>query len=472
MNPHAAPIEAAPEAPWSAEAEQAVIAAALMRPETLPELRVLAPGDFYAGTHARIWDAISKGHDAGQPLRPLHLKPMLDADEDAAELGGFDYLNGICLDLLPRSMVPAMARLVKDMAARRSILGALESASNDAREWQPDYPAAEVIGRAVEALGAISIDAGNAPPKVGAAVERILARAERADAVKTLAVPSGLNALDEKTGGFRAGEFWVIAGRPGMGKTIVGANIARHAAQRGHGVLYVSMEMGAEQIGARMLCDLALDGGVEIWTQSLRKGGLPRHLLSALVDAEEALQRLPLFVEERRGLSAVDVSIAARTLRQTLRREGRDLDCVIIDHIGLMSMGDRYKGNKVQEVTELTRGLKVMAGDMKIPVIGLCQLNREVESRNNKDNKPKLSDLRDSGSIEQDADGVVLLYREEYYHLAKKPAIQGGPIWDAWNAGFAEVKDRLELNVAKNREGETGTIEARVLARCSAVRDA
>ena len=470
--------EEAQKWPHDMDVEEAVIGVALAKPELIDELGSIQEEDFFAAWHRRVWALIEIALESGrQPsaltviseLRALRAQGHLEHMPDES----FERdLNEIAIlgSLVRPSEARAAGDCLRSLSQRRSLIATLDAGMNDARAAMLDDNPAAVAARIIDAVQAVSPVQDNTKTRAEE-LDAILARAERAEADTGLKVYTGLDCIDDKIGGYRAGELHIIGARPGMGKTIVGANIALNAAERGQGALYFSIEMSSSQLSARVLCDMVHRSGHELWTNSVRKGSIPRNLMKPLIDARYKLEEMPFNVIDKRGITLAEMSMVARDCRRQMQKAGTDLSLIVVDYMTLIQPSDRYKGNKVAEVTELSRGLKIMAGDLNIPVVALCQLNRNTEARGNVDNRPRLSDLRESGSIEQDADTISLLFREEYYVGLREPSNKGDEGYAKWQADMAECRDRLEINLAKNRDGETGILEARILARCSAVRD-
>lgn len=461
--------------PCNGEAEQSLLAEVMLKPSLADDFTFLKPSDFYWQAHIAVYALILEMRAVGEDVHPIALGLALSDGPgwDVIGEGPTEYLQRIVSESepMPRSWVKGLATTIYRLARQRDMITLGENIQNDAFT----LPAGDSLGamqsRAINALQDV-LPPVETSSSVSAELDRILDRAEDPTRDKSLRVMSGLTDWDRRIGGMRAGELHIIGARPGMGKTIVGANMAVNVALEGKGALYFSMEISREQLMGRILCDLVERGGHELWTRSLRAGGIMPQLVGPLIKARDIFDRLPLIIDEQRGMTLAEIAAKARLARKQFRSEGKDLEIIVVDYMTLIQPADRYKGNKVAEVTELSRGLKILAGELGIPVVALCQLNRNTESRQNQDSKPRLSDLRESGSIEQDADSVTLLFREEYYVLLSEPGLKGTDAYAHWEAKLLEVRDRLEMIVAKNREGETGTVEARVLARCSAVRDA
>jgi len=462
----AADLKGLLEIPHSEMIEQAVLGIAMGRPDLVDAVGPVCEDDFYNEDWASAWRFIETLRSTGRTVSPFTVATFYSHPSIAAA-----DMNALAV-MAPHTLHGAKSagEELRRLSARRKLKYLGEAVANDAAEDAADTPEA-MIARAQQALSEILPPTPN-KSSMSSELDRILDRAEDASRDTSVRVMSGLTDWDRRIGGMRAGELHIIGARPGMGKTIVGANMAVNVALAGKGALYFSMEISREQLIQRVLCDLVQRDGHELWTRSLRAGNIMPTLMRPLIKARDTLEALPIVIEEQRGLSLAEIAAKARMVRRDLRANGKDLEIIVVDYMTLIQPADRYKGNKVAEVTELSRGLKILAGDMGIPVVALCQLNRNTESRQNQDSKPRLSDLRESGSIEQDADSVTLLFREEYYVLLSEPGLKGTDAYAHWEAKLLEVRDRLEMIVAKNREGETGTVEVKVLARCSAVRDA
>ena len=465
--------------PHDLDVEETVIGIALAKHDLMDDLGAVRPEDFFIAWYRRVWELIELAIEAGR--KPSALTVIAELRELRAQ-GITDHMpdESFERDLNEIAIVASIARpgdaraaadKLRELAQRRTLIATLDAGMNDARAGLPGETPNALASRVIDAVQA----ATPAPKSTSTRREqfdRILQRAERAEADTGLKVPSGLEVWDEKVGAMRAGELHIVGARTGMGKTVYGANIALNAAERGQGALYFSMEMSADQLSARVLCDMVHRMGHELWTNTVRKGTIPRQFMKPLIEATDRLEALPFYVDDRRGMTLADLGMSAREHRRQMQKSGADLSLIVVDYMTLIQPSDRYKGNKVAEVTELSRGLKIMAGDLGIPIIALNQLNRNTEARGNADNRPRMADLRESGAIEQDADTISLLFREEYYIKAKEPALKGTQAYAMWEAELLECRDRLEINLVKNRDGETGVLEAKIIARCSAMRDA
>ncbi|MGX1096531.1 replicative DNA helicase [Amorphus sp. MBR-141] len=268
---------------------------------------------------------------------------------------------------------------------------------------------------------------------------------------------TGLQLLDAKLGGYRKGELVVFAGRPGMGKSVQAICAARAIAHQGRGVALYSLELSQTQVTARLVANEMWHPVQGIHFSRIMKGQLSQAEQRRLTACHEQLSGLPLHIDTRGGLGITDIIASTRTFADWCRQEGKPLGAVVIDYLGLVQASDRYKGRKVDEIGEITGALKALAKEMDITVILLCQLSRQVESR--EDKRPVLSDLRDSGAIEQDADAVCFLYRPAYYeHKAGNPVAES-------------IANLLEVIIAKNRSGAEGRVDLFIDVACNAIRD-
>jgi replicative DNA helicase len=277
----------------------------------------------------------------------------------------------------------------------------------------------------------------------------------------------GLTDVNRLTGGIQRRDLTLIGARPSMGKTSLGLSTAIKAASKGAGVGFISLEMDADKLAARGLSDIAFDWGIKIPYADIIRGQVDEQGIETLRSANRDLDRLPLIIEEQSGLSISDIRVKAEAMASEMERRGAKLDCLIVDHLGLIRASSRYSGNRVQEVSEMTAALKGLARELGIAVVALSQLNRAVEGRENK--RPQLSDLRDSGSIEQDADTIIFLYREAYYLEREKGGGHEAEI--ERSDKLMACLNKLEFIIAKQRNGPLSTIELFADMGCSAVRN-
>jgi replicative DNA helicase len=414
---------------------------------------------FSIPVHARIFEAIRVRYEEGKPVSVALIAPLFADDPDLSGVGGAKYIFDLadCVITTMQATINGYAEKIHDEHCRRAVL----RLSGEIGEFtkKPDFSAKTelssietVVSNLVAGLTAEGDDPA-AAPDLSSSVDKALDDIRSAQA-GSFGIRTGLGKLDAHLRGLKPGRLHIVAGRPAMGKTAFGVTVAVNAALAGKKVLLFSIEMGESDLTQRILARLS---GISVDAMNTP------HLLTEEEDAKigeaaEKIRHLPLSVKHRQFLTASNVLSMARRFK---RKHG--LDLLMIDYLGLMQAEDK-KAIKVHQIEEITTGLKRAANTLEVPVVLLAQLNRGVELRDDK--RPQLSDLRDSGSIEQDADVVMLLYREEYYlthkkpisekfgsdHRKKKEAERG--------ADIAAIRGRTEIIIAKNRQGRTGTIHA------------
>lgn len=454
--------------PQDAEMEQAVLGACFAQPELIDAIfEVCSAGDFFNAPHAEMAEAIISLHGERMPITTLTVGGRMAAHPGLAEIGGREYLASIMMAAPSAGIIPLAKSLVDLRLRREAILAAMES--QDALGEQ-SISLSDALRPVLQAADHVATALGRREftPIRQAADAMLVKAAERANGKKDDAATTGINILDETIGGLQGGTLTVCAGRPGMGKTAWLMNAAVRSAMQGRTVLFFSLEMTQEGLLQRIGADLDFDTNPKrplsyswFWNGSAKFDDIGR--------MTEALQRLPesLMIFENGSLTIQEVAAISRArAAQTNDRMG----LVVIDYLQKVTAGDRYKGNRVQEVTEISGAAKALAMRLKWPVVVGAQLNRGVESREEK--RPNLTDLRESGSIEQDADVVVGLYRPAYYIEKRKPA--AGPIdpsWESWRADWELEKNRLDLHVLKNRNGAEDSLSVFCDMRASAIRD-
>ena len=445
-------------APINIEAEQHLLGAILCNNrlcEVVPDF--LKPEHFANAMHARILEAIQKLVDRGQIASPVTLKATFDQDAALAETGGAGYLAKLASAgaTLTHVEVQDYAQLVYDVWQRRQLIEFGEEVVGTAYRAELDNPASAQIERAESWLYRLaeSGDTGSGFQPLSAATGRAIEIADAAykRGAPIIGRPTGFTDLDKTLGGLHRSDLVILAGRPSMGKTALATNIAFNVAQNNETVGFFSLEMAHEQLGARVL-----GGESRIPADWVRRGDLNQQAFNQLVEAKRRTDGFPLWIDDTPALTVAGLRARARRLK---RRHG--LDLIVIDYLQLLRParadgihGGQREQNRVQEVSEITRALKGLAKELDLPVLALSQLNRSVEQR--EDKRPLLSDLRESGSIEQDADVVIFVYREEYY--LREPAVEDAVKWSQWREKLNAVHDKAELIVAKHRHGQTGSV--------------
>ncbi|KJV10262.1 DNA helicase, partial [Elstera litoralis] len=408
--------------------------------------------------HGKIFEAVGKLIDRGQIADPITLKQYFESNQDLTEVGGFQYLMTLAGSLVSVINAEHYGRVIHELFIRRQLIEIGEETVNLAFSPLPDQTAQtqiELVEQQLFNLATVGdIDTGFQPFHQAITASLRMAEAAYRRDGKLAGVPSGLRDLDKLLGGLHNSDLIILAARPSMGKTALATNIAYNAAravkdpetQRKHSVAFFSLEMSSEQLATRVLADVS-----QIQSHRIQRGDLQPDDFERLVIASQQLERLSLFIDDTPALSITSVRTRARRLKRQ-----SNLDLIVVDYLQLLRGTDRSSSdNRVQEVSEITRGLKAIAKELDVPVIALSQLSRQVENR--EDKHPQLSDLRESGSIEQDADVVMFIYREEYY-LARKEPPEGTAEHDAWKAEMDRYHNRAEINIAKQRHGPIGRV--------------
>jgi len=450
--------------PVSLEAEQALLGAILMNNDAYVRVSdVVTAADFYENIHQKIYGIAAEHIDAGKKISPVTIRAFLE-DAPIGEITVGAYIARLAASATTIVNAVDYARVVREMADRRRL-------ADIARILYPtaDTDAAQHASEAIEALDAVvsaSASAGLPAVSMGIAMTRAvdgIAKAYQNES-RLVGLATGLKDLDRKMGGWCAGDLIVIAGRPGMGKSAILSTILRNVARRGHPAMVASLEMSAEQLAERMISDTMFDFScTNVPYSNLRTGTFHENMFQYVRDAASMNEALPIKIEEQPGLTMAQIATRARRMK----RNG-GLDLLAIDHLDLVKPSGRYQGNKVYELGEITASCKALAKELKIPVVLLCQLSRQVESR--EDKRPILSDLRSSGSIEQDADAVIFLYRAAYYLQNAEPPT-GTPEHLKWFEDSEAAHNKLVAIVAKQRMGPTGPVELFCDIACNAVRD-
>ena len=416
--------------PHSDESERAVLAGALLDPALLPVVvGRLTPEDFYTERHRTIYRSMVDLQAAEVEVDLRTLQASLEQQDKLESVGGVAYLAGLDLDLPDLGRLDTYVEIVKERSVRRRLIEACGEITRHCLDG--GLEAQEALGRAEQAilgLGEEAVQKGFV--KLGQIFHETLADLEDRPERGFLGLPSGFADLDAMTRGFHPGNLVVIAGRPGMGKTSLALNIAENATIReNRAVGLFSLEMSQEELALRIL-----SSEVDISFGPLRSGHLSQKQWTKVVQAVKTISQAPLFIDDSANPSMLEIASKARRLRAE-----SGLDLIVVDYLQLMQGTARYE-NRNLEIAAITRGLKQLAKELSIPVIALSQLSRQPERRSG-DHRPQLADLRESGSIEQDADVVVFIYRDELYDD------------ETADKGIAE------LIIAKHRNGETGTVK-------------
>jgi replicative DNA helicase len=435
--------------------EQALLGAILCDSGVLDRIEgQLVVDDFSEARHRRLFEIFVDAHQAGHRIDYRLAIATLGPDaatQITSELTVAQYVARLAAEAVDIQSAKSYARSIRDLADKRRLVDIADRIKSSATGIRSVTDLAVEAMEDLDAIASMQTASHLSAVDFGAAADRLLENMTvRMQNPGTITgISTGLTDLDAKTGGYQRGELTIVAGRPGMGKSGLAVSSGRQSAAQIH---YFSLEMTAESLAARTLTDAIFDRHDPIAYSDVIAGRLADAQAQRIVDAKREL-RLPIKIEVQAGLSVQQIAARARKHQQSLRRRDADLDIVVVDHLHLIRASDRYHGNKTYEITEISAGLKALAKELNVAVVALAQLNRAVESRDDK--RPNLSDLRESGSIEQDADLVMLLFREEHY-LGRPCANQKDD--DARVARLMEVRNKLEIDVAKARNGPTGIV--------------
>jgi len=453
--------------PHNIEAEQALLGAILVNNDASDRVSgFLEPHHFFDPLHGRIYETALKLIMAGKRATPITLKTFFEHEEPIGDLTVPQYLGRLAANATTIINAGDYGRTIYDLSVRRNLIIIGEDMVNQAYDSPVDAPPAVQIEEAEQRLYELA-ETG----KYGSGFEPF--STALTDAIDMAAnaykrdgglsgIATGFRDLDARMGGLQPSDLIIIAGRPSMGKTALATNIAYHVARAykaehkpdgteevtdGAVVGFFSLEMSAEQLATRIISEQA-----SIPSERIRRGKIEREEFDRLVEVSQSLQALPLYIDQTGGISVAQLAARARRLKRQ-----KNLGLVIVDYLQLLSGSSRRAAEgRVQEVSEITTGLKALAKELNVPIIALSQLSRQVENR--EDKRPQLADLRESGSIEQDADVVMFVYREEYYVERAQPR-EGTPEHAEWTDRMEQVHGRAEVIIGKQRHGPTGTVQ-------------
>ncbi len=420
----------------------------------------LSSEDFAEPVHSRLFSAIVREASLGRSATPVTLKSYFDSDGDPIRaLGGLSYLAGLTGDGSGLLAPYDLCRLVGDLAQRRRMQDGLSAAALGCADLEATM--AEIIAHAD---AAVSIMSGDSVIEMTGG-ECVAALIKSFGEPRRGVTSGAIGCLDDVLGPMRPKQLIIGAGRPGMGKTAVALSYGLGAAHRGHGVLYVSLEMSNGELGERMLSDQCYDGMSGVQTSAITAGRLNDKDLRRVHDAAAVIDSLPFKLIDTGGLQIGRLNMLIRRNKRRMAAKGQKLELVIVDYLQLLRADKKV--SRYEEITEISMALKAMAKEHNVAIFALAQLSREVEKR--ADKRPQLSDLRDSGQIEQDADAVVFLYRAEYY-LRQAEAEYEGEKRAEWEAALHKVAGLIDFNIAKRRNGVTGSTTGRFYTAYQAVR--
>ena len=438
-------LRAVPDTPLLAnvETEYAMLACLLFDARRIDAVAdILRPEDFSEAFFGRIYSLIVREHGRGQALNALTLKPFIEHDPGCADVGVNHFLANFANAAAGLMDHKSAARQLRGLARRRELLAGLEEAVALGKGL--DESLEVVVDRAETALVEAATHADTIRQPSGADAMRALAKSldRPRKSIRCKSIPS----IDDLLGGMRPTEYIIGGGRPGMGKTATAISFSLGAAQNGHGVLFVSLEMGTEEIAARMAADMAFNGHSGVAYGDINSDNPSPRAMRAINDAEERLRSMPLHLIDAGSLTVGRLELLVRRYKRRLAAKGQSLDLVVVDYLQLLRCDERQR-SAYEAVSEVSRRLKAIAKDHSVAVFALAQLSREVERRSDK--KPQLSDLKESGQLEQDADAVLFFYRHEYY-LRQDPTTRDD------KAALALCEGSIDFIAAKVRRGITG----------------
>jgi len=456
--------EAQETVPQNIEAEQQLLGAILTNNDIFDRVAmVVGPEHFYDPVHARIFEVCAARIAKNLAASPVTLKAFLEDDEGLKELGGPGYLAKLAGAAVASFAARDYAQIIYDLAIRRELMGLGREIAAKASDVNVASEPKDQIVEAEQALYKLS-EQGRTESGFQSFLKAVTDAVNVANAAYQregglAGISTGPADMDRKLGGLHKSDLLILAGRPSMGKTSLATNIAFNIAKAykrgalpdgsegavdGGVVGFFSLEMSAEQLASRILSEAA-----EISSHKIRQGDMDEGEFRRFVDAAKALEACPLYIDDTPALPISQVAARARRLKRT-----HGLDLVIVDYLQLLR---GTADNRVQEIGEISMGLKAIAKELNIPVVALSQLSRQVESRDDK--RPQLSDLRESGSIEQDADVVMFVFREEYYAEREKPSDDKLEEMAGWQERMARLHGKAEVIIGKQRHGPIGTVE-------------
>ena len=454
--------------PQSQEAEQALIGALLYDNEVYHRISgIVQAKHFYNPVHVRIFDSIAVLIERGNLADAIVLKNRFSQDETLVDIGGVEYLALLLDNAPPGSTAPEYAKLILDMAMRRELIRLADDIKGNATDPDSDANAQTQITTAESQLYNLA-EIGGTQSGFVSFENALIKSIEMASAAFSRdghlsGTSTGLIDLDRQLGGMHRSDLIILAGRPSMGKTSLATNIAFNIAKKfkrekddngiektveGGVVGFFSLEMSSEQLATRLLAEHS-----QVPSHKIRRGDITAEQYEHIRDSADEISRLPLHIDDTGGISIGALSARARRLKRMV-----GLDMIVVDYLQLLTGGAGMNAstNRVQEVSMITQGLKALAKELDIPVLALAQLSRQVEQRDDK--RPQLSDLRESGSIEQDADVVMFVYREEYYVARSEPS-EGTEEHLKWQEEMEQLHGKAEVIIGKQRHGPIGTVK-------------
>ena len=444
--------------PSNIEVEQALLGSILVNNDIIDEVATIINSNiFYDPAHIKIYDVIENLNNKGMIANPITLKNFFEKDNMLDDVGGTEYLVKLTRFSGSAKQAVDYAKIVHEMYLRRELIQISNKLSSNTLSSNEQFKNAESIIEDTEKSLFDLAEKGSFSQsflKFNQALDQTIQMATMAmqSDQGVVGVPTGLSDLDEKLGGLHKSDLIILAGRPSMGKTALATNIAYNAAQNilkheeKSSIAFFSLEMSSEQLSTRILSEQA-----KIKSDDIRRGKVTEEEINRYIETSRNIYNLPLYIDETPAITIATLSNRSRRIKRLF-----GLSLIVVDYIQLMRSSLTKNEGRVQEISEITQGLKALAKELSVPVLALSQLSRAVEQRDDK--QPQLADLRESGSIEQDADVVMFVYREAYYLERKQPKL--GSIEHAeWQSKMNDVNGLADIILGKQRHGPTGTVK-------------
>ncbi len=442
--------------PSNIEAEQSVIGSIMVNNEIIDEVASIINFEkFHDPVHKKIYEVIENLNNKGLIANPITLKNYFESNNGISQIGGVEYLVKLTRFSSSTKQTIDYAKIIHELYVKRELIKISEEINENSKNLENDKTGENIIEDAEQSLFKLAERGSFSQSYISfnKAVDQTIQMATLAMQSDrgVVGVPTGLKDLDEKLGGLHKSDLIIIAGRPSMGKTALATNIAYSAAKNildskeKSSVAFFSLEMSSEQLSTRILSEQS-----RIPSNDIRRGKVSEEQLNNYIETSRNIYDLPLYIDETPAITISALSNRARRMKRLF-----GLNLIVVDYIQLMRTNSNKNDGRVQEISEITQGLKAIAKELGVPVIALSQLSRAVEQRDDK--LPQLSDLRESGSIEQDADVVMFVFREEYYLEKKQPKL--GSIEHAeWQSKMNDVNGLADIIIGKQRHGPTGNI--------------
>ena len=442
--------------PSNLEAEQALLGSILVNNDIIDEIaNIINPTTFYDPAHTKIYEVIETLNNKGMIANPITLKNYFEKDNMLNEVGGTEYLVKLTRFSSSTKQAIDYAKVIHEMYLRRELVLISDNLSSETLNAK-EQSAEKIIEGTEKSLFDLAERGSFSQSflKFNKALDQTIEMATMAmqNDQGIVGVPTGLTDLDEKLGGLHKSDLIILAGRPSMGKTALATNIAYNAAQHilkrqeKTSVAFFSLEMSSEQLSTRILSEQA-----RIKSDDIRRGKVTEEEINRYIETSRNIYNLPLYIDETPAITIATLSNRARRIKRLF-----GLSLIVVDYIQLMRSSSNKSDGRVQEISEITQGLKALAKELSVPVLALSQLSRAVEQRDDK--QPQLADLRESGSIEQDADVVMFVFREAYYLERKQPKL--GSIEHAeWQSKMNDVNGLADIILGKQRHGPTGIVK-------------